>query len=107
MHFLYALVNFLILGLGLWLVGRRSVLPRFAQRRKDISKALDEAEALEAAALEEQPETETKKEPDALPEEPEDLSGTDALPAEDPDPEPVEIELMGDVAYFPDEAANG
>jgi F-type H+-transporting ATPase subunit alpha len=72
MHFLYALVNFLILGLGLWLVGRRSVLPRFAQRRKDISKALDEAEALEAAALEEQPETETKKEPDALPEEPED-----------------------------------
>ncbi|MBR5701042.1 MAG: F0F1 ATP synthase subunit delta, partial [Oscillospiraceae bacterium] len=33
---------------------------------------LDEAEALEAAALEEQPETETKKEPDALPEEPED-----------------------------------
>ena len=72
MHFLYALVNFLILGLGLWLVGRRSVLPRFAQRRKDISRALDEAEALEAAALEEQPETETKKEPDALPEEPED-----------------------------------
>ena len=72
MHFLYALVNFLLLGLGLWLVGRRSVLPRFAQRRKDISKALDEAEALEAAALEEQPETETKKEPDALPEEPED-----------------------------------
>lgn len=72
MHFLYALVNFLLLGLGLWLVGRRSVLPRFAQRRKDIGKALDEAEALEAAALEEQPETETKNEPDALPEEPED-----------------------------------
>ena len=69
MHYLYALVNFLLLGLGLWLVGRRSVLPRFAQRRKDIGKALDEAEALEAAALE-QPETE--KEPDALPEEAED-----------------------------------
>ena len=54
MHFLYALVNFLLLALGLWLVGRRSVLARFAQRRKDIGKALDEAEALEAAA--EQPE---------------------------------------------------
>ena len=78
MHFLYALVNFLLLGLGLWLVGRRSVLPRFVQRRKDIGKALDEAEALEAAALEEQPETEKEKEPDALPEEPED-GGLDAL----------------------------
>ena len=43
----------------------------------------------------------------AMQEELEDLSGTDALPAEDPDPEPVEIELMGDVAYFPDEAVNG
>ena len=75
MQFLYALVNFLLLGLGLWLVGRRSVLPRFARRREDIGRALDEAEALEAAALE-QPETE--KEPDALPDTPED-GGREAL----------------------------
>jgi F-type H+-transporting ATPase subunit alpha len=71
MHFVYALVNFLILALGLWLVGRKSVLPRFAQRRRDIAKALDEAEALEAAAAREQPEAE-EAEPDAPPELPED-----------------------------------
>lgn len=76
MQFLYALVNFLLLGLGLWLVGRRSVLPRFARRREDIGRALDEAEALEAAAALEQPETE--KEPDALPDTPED-GGREAL----------------------------
>ncbi len=76
MQFLYALVNFLLLGLGLWLVGRRSVLPRFARRREDIGRALDEAEALEAAAALEQPETE--KEPDALPNTPED-GGREAL----------------------------
>ena len=76
MHFLYALVNFLLLALGLWLVGRRSVLARFAQRRKDIGKALDEAEALEAAA--EQPDTEEKIEPDTLPDQPED-GGLEAL----------------------------
>lgn len=76
MQFLYALVNFLLLGLGLWLVGRRSVLPRFARRREDIGRALDEAEALEAAAALEQPET--KKEPDALPDTPED-GGREAL----------------------------
>ncbi len=68
MHFLYALVNFLLLGLGLWLVGRKSVLARFAQRRENIGKALDEAEALEAAA--EQPDTEEITEPDTLPDQP-------------------------------------
>ena len=78
MHFLYALVNFLLLGLGLWLVGRKSVLARFAQRREDIGKALDEAEALEAAA--EQPDTEeiTETEPDTLPDQPVD-GGLEAL----------------------------
>ena len=76
MHFLYALVNFLLLGLGLWLVGRKSVLARFAQRREDIGKALDEAEALEAAA--EQPDTEEITEPDTLPDQPVD-GGLEAL----------------------------
>lgn len=44
---------------------------------------------------------------DAMPDETEDFNGKNALPAEDPEPEPVEIELMGDVAYFPEEAVNG
>lgn len=44
---------------------------------------------------------------DALPDESEDFRGTDALPPEDPDLKPMEIELMGDVAYFPDESVNG
>ena len=44
---------------------------------------------------------------DALPDGPENLSGSDALPAEDVDPVPIEIELTGDVAYFPDEAIDG
>ena len=44
---------------------------------------------------------------DALPEESENLSGADALPDEDPEPVPIEIELTGDVAYFPEEAVNG
>ena len=44
---------------------------------------------------------------DALPEEPESLAGTDALPTGDSDRVPIEVELMGDVAYFPDDAVNG
>ena len=70
MQLLYALVNFAILAAGLWLVGRKTVLPRFAERRKEIGRALDEAEALEAAAAKEQPEEET--EPDVPLELPED-----------------------------------
>ena len=38
MRLLYALINFLILALGLWLVGRKSVLKRFAQRREQIGQ---------------------------------------------------------------------
>ena len=81
MHYLYALVNFLILGLGLWLVGRKTVLPRFAQRRKNIGTALDEAEALEAAAASAQPDAEEETEPDDLPDLPED-GGLEALDRE-------------------------
>ena len=58
MRLLYALINFLILALGLWLVGRKSVLKRFAQRREQIGRELDEAEALEAAAASSCPEPE-------------------------------------------------
>ena len=58
MHFLYALINFLILAVGLWLVGRKTVLKRFAERRERIGRELDEAEALEAAARSASPEIE-------------------------------------------------
>ena len=58
MHFLYALINFLILAVGLWLVGRKTVLKRFAERRERIGRVLDEVEALEAAALSASPEPE-------------------------------------------------
>ena len=50
MQLLYALINFLILACGLWVVGRKTVLKRFAERRERIGRELDEAEALEAAA---------------------------------------------------------
>ena len=50
MRLLYALINFLILAAGLWIVGRKTVLKRFAARRERIGRELDEAEALEAAA---------------------------------------------------------
>ena len=60
MQLLYAIINFAILALGLWLVGRKTVLPRFAERRKEIGRALDEAEALEAAAAKEPPTEETE-----------------------------------------------
>ncbi len=50
MRLLYALINFLILAAGLWFVGRKTVLKRFAERRERIGRELDEAEALEAAA---------------------------------------------------------
>ena len=70
MQLLYALVNFAILVLGLWLVGRKTVLPRFAERRKEIGRALDEAEALEAAAEKEPPPEEIA--PDVPTEVPED-----------------------------------
>ena len=79
MQFVYAIINFLILLAGLWLVGRKTVLRRFAQRREDISKALDEAEALEAAALEEPEEPEPL--PDIPPAEPEADAGLEALRA--------------------------
>ena len=50
MRLLYGLINFLILAVGLWIVGRKTVLKRFAERRERIGRELDEAEALEAAA---------------------------------------------------------
>ena len=64
MRLLYALINFLILAVGLWIVGRKTVLTRFAERRERIGRELDEAEALEAAASLPSPEIpETQPEP--------------------------------------------
>ena len=77
MRLLYAFINFLILALGLWLVGRKTVLRRFAERRERIGRELDEAEALEAAAASALPETEEMLSeaiaagPTAAPEDPE------------------------------------
>ena len=68
MQFLYALINFLILAFGLWLVGRKTVLKRFAERRESIARELDEAEALEAAALSASPES-AEIVPETIPEE--------------------------------------
>ena len=69
MQLLYALINFLILAVGLWIVGRKTVLKSFAERRERIGRELDEAEALEAAADSALPEISTET-PAALPEEP-------------------------------------
>ena len=64
MRLLYALINFLILAAGLWFVGRKTVLKRFAERRERIGRELDEAEALEAAAALPSPEIpETQSDP--------------------------------------------
>jgi F-type H+-transporting ATPase subunit alpha len=64
MRLLYALINFLILAAGLWIVGRKTVLKRFAERRERIGRELDEAEALEAAAALPSPEIpETQSDP--------------------------------------------
>ena len=64
MRLLYALINFLILAAGLWFVGRKTVLKRFAERRERIVRELDEAEALEAAAALPSPEIpETQSDP--------------------------------------------
>ena len=64
MRLLYALINFLILAAGLWIVGRKTVLKRFAERRERIVRELDEAEALEAAAALPSPEIpETQSDP--------------------------------------------
>ena len=68
MRLLYALINFLILAAGLWIVGRKTVLKRFAERRERIGRELDEAEALEAAAdlpSPEIPEAQTEPPPEA------------------------------------------
>ena len=80
MRLLYALINFLILALGLWLVGRKSVLKRFAQRREQIGRELDEAEALEAAAASACPEPEeTEPKLEAGPEGPEENTELELL----------------------------
>ncbi len=67
MQLLYALINFLILAVGLWLVGRKTVLPRFAERRRSIAEDLDAAEALEAAAQNASPGSEEEPPTEALP----------------------------------------
>ncbi len=72
MRLLYGLINFLILAVGLWIVGRKTVLKRFAERRERIGRELDEAEALEAAAASALPQTEERQLPDVPPSEEED-----------------------------------
>ena len=83
MQLVYALINFLILAVGLWIVGRKTVLKRFAERRIRIDRELDEAEALEAAALLPCPETE-EPQPEISPE----------APDEDPDLEILRSSLL-------------
>ena len=48
MHFLYALINFLLLVGVIWLFGRKMILKIFTSRRERINRELDEAEAIEA-----------------------------------------------------------
>ena len=49
MQFLYAVINFLILAVLLWLILGKSVRRIFSSRRERINAALDKAEALQAA----------------------------------------------------------
>ena len=79
MQLLYALINFLILAVGLWLVGRKTVLPRFAERRRSIAEDLDAAEALEAAAQNASPGSEEEPPAEALPAGPEADAGLELL----------------------------
>ncbi len=86
MQLLYALINFLILAAGLWIVGRKTILKRFAERRENIARDLDEAEALEAAAslgLQEPPQEETETAVEASENDPELESLRKALADED------------------------
>ena len=52
MEFLYAAINFLLLAVIMWFVGRKTVFKKFKARREAINAALDEAEALESSAAE-------------------------------------------------------
>ncbi len=78
MQLVYALINFLILAFGLWIVGRESVLKRFAERRERIGCELDEAEALEAAALLPSPEIK-EPQPEKAPEKPDEDADLEIL----------------------------
>ena len=46
MDFVYALINFILLALIIFLLGRKSVRRMFSERRERINAELDEAEAL-------------------------------------------------------------
>ncbi len=78
MRLLYALINFLILAAGLWFAGRKTVLKRFGERRERISRELDEAEALEAAAASASAEI-PEAQPETLTEVPQDDTGLQVL----------------------------
>ncbi|MBR5446422.1 MAG: F0F1 ATP synthase subunit delta, partial [Clostridia bacterium] len=47
LHFVYSLINFAILVLIVWLIGRKMIAGIFENRRAQINRALDEAEMLE------------------------------------------------------------
>ena len=47
LHFVYTLVNFLILAAILYFAGRKTVVHIFRSRRERIDRALDEAERIE------------------------------------------------------------
>ena len=49
MHFLYALINFLLLAAAIVLVGRKMIMNIFTSRKERINRELDEAEAIQAA----------------------------------------------------------
>ena len=65
MEYVYALINFLLLGFILWLVGRKTVKRIFASRRERIETELDEAAELERAAALPLPGPEPERLPEA------------------------------------------
>ena len=52
LHFLYAIINFLILAAILWLFARKTIAGIFSSRRERIDRALDEAERIEGEKTE-------------------------------------------------------
>jgi len=58
MHFLYAVINFLLLAGVIWLFGRKTIRSIFTSRRERINRELDEAEAIEKELASAGPEAE-------------------------------------------------
>ena len=48
MHFIYSLINFLILAAILWIFARKLIFSIFTDRAERLNRELDEAERIEA-----------------------------------------------------------